>query len=104
MAPMESITKRRESMASPTRDEIKPLVVAKLKATTDEDVLVDDETSELKRDLGMTSLLVQAMSVPYTKISLRYPAGIAVTVKAAGKCETVKDSIDLVYKCANGGA
>lgn len=91
-------------MANPAREVIKPLVVAKLKDVTDEDLSVDEERSELQRDLGMTLLLVQAMSVPYTKISLRYAAGIEVTVQAAGKCKTVKDSIDLVYKCANGGS
>lgn len=85
-----------------TREEIKPLVIVKLKAITDMDDLAEIESSDLKRDLGMTSLLIQAMSRPYSKIACSYPSGVRITISDASKCETVKDSIDLVLKRAKG--
>lgn len=89
-------------MPIPTRDEIKPKVIAKLKAITDEDDLVEKENSSLVRDLGMSDILKKAMAVPYSKISTAYGSGIKVTMTDAGKCETVGESVDLVFKRAKG--
>lgn len=86
----------------PTRDEIKPKVIGKLKAITDEDDLVENEKSDLQRDLGMGPTLKKAMAVPYTKIAKSYKGGIGVSMGDAGDCKTVKDSIDLVFNRANG--
>jgi hypothetical protein len=86
----------------PTREEIKPRVIDKIKAVTDEDNLVENEGSDLQRDLGMGATLKKAMAVPYTKIAKSYPNGIRVSMSDAAACKTVKDSIDLVYKRSNG--
>jgi hypothetical protein len=87
----------------PNREEIKVRVIDKIKAVTDEDNLAENEMSDLKSDLGMGATLKKAMSVPYTKIAISYSTGISITMADAGKCKTVKDSIDLVHKRANGG-
>lgn len=86
----------------PTREAIKPRVIEKIKAVTDEDDLVENEESDLQRDLGMGATLKKAMAVPYTKITKSYPTGIGVSMGDAGDCKTVKDSIELVLKRANG--
>lgn len=86
----------------PTRDEIKPRVIDKIKAITEEDDLAEKEESDLQRDLGMGATLKKAMAVPYTKIAKSYPTGIGVSMGDAGDCKTVKDSIELVLKRANG--
>ncbi len=85
-----------------TRDEIKPRVIGKIKSITDEDALAENEKSDLRRDLGMGATLKKAMAVPYTKIAKSYPTGICVSMGDAADCETVKDSIELVLKRANG--
>lgn len=89
----------------PTRDEIKPQVIAKLNAVTDPKpllTLTTDESLNLFDELGMTATLKKAMGVPYTKISSKYDGGLGVSMSDAGKCETLKDSIELVFKRANG--
>jgi len=86
----------------PTRDEIKPKVIAKIKAISDAEDLVEDEKSKLWNDLGMGPTVKAAMALPYTKITKKYPRGIVVSQAAAAKCETVKDSIDLVFTRAKG--
>jgi len=86
----------------PTRDEIKPKVIAKIKAISDAVDLVEDEKSKLWNDLGMGPVVKAAMSLPYSKIAQKYPGGIVVSQAAAAKCETVKDSIDLVFNRSNG--
>ncbi len=86
----------------PNREEIKPRVMSKIKAITDEDDLVENEKSDLQRDLGMSAMLKKAMAVPYTKIAKDYPSGIRVTMSDAGDCKTVGDSVDLVLNRSNG--
>jgi hypothetical protein len=86
----------------PTRDEIKPKVITKIKTISDAGDLAEDEKSHLWNDLGMGPVVKAAMSLPYSKISKKYPNGIVVSQAAAAKCETVKDSIDLVFNRANG--
>jgi len=86
----------------PTREEIKPRVIEKIKAVTDEDDLAENEDSDLKRDLGMGRTLKGAMAAPYTEIATSYPAGIRVTMKDAEGCTTVGKSIDLVFQRSNG--
>jgi len=89
-------------MPTPTRKEVRDQVVEKIKAITDEDNLAENEDSDLQLDLGMGATLKKAMAVPYTKISTKYDNGITVTMSDAGKCQTVKDSIELVFKRAQG--
>lgn len=87
----------------PTRDEIKPQVIAVINAVTIPDKPITDQTDEkldLSDDLGMTATLKKAMGVPYTKISKKYD-GFGVSMTDAGKCATLGNSIDLVFKRAN---
>jgi hypothetical protein len=91
-------------MPTPARDEVATRVTDKLVAVSDEPVLAKQEASNLKIDLGMTAALIQAMAVPYSKISQSYDGGIKVTMVDAGKCVKVKDSIDLVFKRAQGNS
>lgn len=86
----------------PSRDEIKPLVIEKIQAVTEEDALAQNEASRLWEDLGMSATVRKAMGLPYTKITRRYAGGIPVSMTDAGDCKTVADSIDLVFKRANG--
>jgi hypothetical protein len=88
----------------PTRDEIKPKVIKVLSAVTQmpPKVLSDNEPYRLFQDLGMGPTLRQALAVPYTKISRQYPGGLPISMKEAGDLKTVKESIDLVEKRANG--
>jgi len=84
------------------RDDIKPLVIAKIASVVH---LPTDQVSEnvyLWQDLGMGPTVRQAMGLPYTKISTAYPGGLRVSMSDAGQCKTVKDSIDLVTARANG--
>jgi hypothetical protein len=85
-----------------SRDVIKPQVIKCIQAVTSEPALAENESSDLTRDLGMSQMVKEAMAVPYTKIAKSYPNGIEVTQSDAGGCKTVKDSIDLVHKRANG--
>jgi hypothetical protein len=86
----------------PTRNEIKPLVIEKIQAVTEEDDLAKNESSILWDDLGMGPTVKKAMGLPYSKISQKYPGGLAVSMTAAGECKTVGDSIDLVFNRSNG--
>lgn len=84
----------------PTRDEVKPQVLAALRAATGKTVVREPQT--LWENLGMGPAARKAMAIPYTKLSTQYANGIAVSITAAGKLKTVKDSIDLVERRANG--
>jgi hypothetical protein len=85
-----------------SRDEIKPQVIKCIQAVTSEPALAENENSDLSRDLGMSPKVKECMGVSYTKIAKSYTTGNEVTQSDAGGCKTVKDSIDLVHKRANG--
>ena len=85
----------------PSRDEIKPLVIEKIEAVVEPDFKVKED-HDLFVDLGMGATVKKAMGVPYTKISKKFEKGLTVSMMDAGKCRTVKNSIDLVHKRANG--
>lgn len=88
----------------PSRSEIKQKVVGLLAAVSRKPHEAEVETSNLEKDLELTSKIKSVLADPYTKISLEYPSGIRVTMKNSGDCKTVKDVIDLVHKRANGEA
>ncbi len=86
----------------PSRDEIKPLVVGKIAAMAHVAPSSISEPDSLEDDLGMTATVRRAMALPYNGIVATYPGGRSITMEEAGKLETVKESIDLVAKRANG--
>lgn len=86
----------------PSRDEIKPQVVTILQSVTFADELAGVETSDLRDDLGLSPTVKTVLSVPCSKVSLRYTGGIEVSMTAAGDCKTVRDIIDLVFRRAGG--
>jgi hypothetical protein len=60
------------------------------------------ESDSLEGDLGMTVTVRRAMALSYNGILSSYGASRPVTMKDTGDLETVKESIDLVTKRANG--
>ena len=89
-------------MPIPTRDLVGSQVKAVIGSTCGDPVAAQNESSNLELDLGMSAPVKTAMAVPYSKISQGYDNGIPVTPTDAGKCTTVGDAIDLVYKRAQG--
>lgn len=83
-----------------TRDEIKKIVIEKLKAVLDVDDEIE-ESAELEDDLGMTANLRGALGITYSKISKRY-GGLVISIDEAEELETVEETIDLVHKRARG--
>jgi len=86
----------------PSRDDIKVQVIARIASVVHCPANQIAETNYLWQDLGMGPTVRQAMGMPYTKISQSYKGGLVVSMSDAGKCNTVKDSIDLVTQRANG--
>jgi len=86
----------------PTRDEIKQPVIAKIAAVAHVAVSRVVESASLEEDLGMTTTVRRAMALPYNGVLADHGGGASITMDEAGKLETVKESIDLVAKKANG--
>jgi hypothetical protein len=86
----------------PTREEIKPQVIAVLREVTDLDELAGNESSDLERDLGLIQDQRERMAKHYSRISQGYPGGIAVSKSDAGACRTVGQLIDLVFARSKG--
>ena len=92
----------REENLMPPRSEIKPKVIkaiAKLVQKPEDEV---KENDRLWEDLDMGPASRKAMAKPYTEISMKYPAGKRISMASAGALKTVKESVDLVLKKANG--
>jgi hypothetical protein len=83
-----------------TRDEIKLVVIEKLKCITDPDEEIIESTY-LDSDLEMSMALLGSMALPYSKISKKY-GGLAISIQEAEGLKTVGKTIDLVYKRARG--
>ncbi len=86
----------------PTQAQIKPKVLKKISAVTDVPTTKIKETSRLDRDLGMGAAMRYAMGQVYSRISTSYAGGKPVSMAKAKSLKTVKQSIDLVTKKANG--
>jgi len=86
----------------PTRAEIKPKVVGKFAAIAHKPVSAIAESDDLEVDLGMSTTIRRAMVLPYNGIINEYEGGVSLTMDETGDLETVKESIDLVTKRANG--
>lgn len=86
----------------PSRDEIKPRVMEAIAKVAQKAPQEIQETDRLWEDLDMGELLRKAMAKPYTEISKSYSGGLAVGMDEAGALETVRASIDLVNRRANG--
>jgi hypothetical protein len=86
----------------PTREEIKPQVIAVLREVTDLDELAGNESSDLERDLGLKRGIRQRMADRYSAISTGYPGGIVVSETDSAGCRTVRQLIDLVLARSKG--
>ena len=86
----------------PSRDEIAPRVLEKIGAMAHVSPSKVTENLSLEKDLGMTATVRRAMALPYNGIIGGYAEGVRISMDEAGGLMTVKDSIDLVTKRANG--
>lgn len=89
------------------RKTIRTEVIAKINAVvgkkTDPNPVPDSDAGEgllLWGDLGMGPIVRQAMSVPYTNISVHH-GGLGVSMNDAGGCKKVGEAVDLVNNRAN---
>jgi len=86
----------------PSRDDIKPQVIQKIARVAERPSEEIHEQDRLWEDLDMVPLLRKTMAKPYTKIAKKYEGGLPIGMDEAESLDTVKASIDLVTKRANG--
>jgi len=86
----------------PSRDVIKPQVIQKIATVAEKPSEEIHEKDRLWEDLHMAPLLRKAMSKSYTRLAKKYEGGLPISMDEAEGLETVKASIDLVTKRANG--
>jgi hypothetical protein len=86
----------------PTRDEIKDQVTQEIAVVTDTPADQILESDKLFEKLGMGPMERKAMALPYTKIAESYPGGLSIGISEAEQLETVRESINLVTKRAQG--
>jgi len=86
----------------PSRAQIKPQVIGRIAEAAERSPKTIREKDRLWEDLDLGPLLKKAMSVPYTKITQQFAGGLPISMDEAENLETVKSSIDLVTRRANG--
>jgi hypothetical protein len=87
-------------MPTPTRDEIKPKVIHNIGVLSGFDDSHINETQKLEDDLGLSDWQRGALAPGFQKIARAYKPAAVISMDECKKLETVKDSIDLVFKRA----
>ncbi|CAK8720418.1 MAG: hypothetical protein CDV28_1717 [Candidatus Electronema aureum] len=80
----------------PTREDVKTKVIQLLSIVSSMDIGKIKEESHLKSDLLLASAMIKALAGPYTAISKGF-GGSMITITEAGKVDTVKSVIDLIW-------
>jgi hypothetical protein len=88
--------------AAPTRDEIKPRVIAVLATVSGVASKKIKESDVLADDLGLTEPQRGALAPDLRDLARAYQPGAVIGLAACKKLETVKEAIDLVFKKAGG--
>lgn len=86
----------------PTRDDIKPPVIAVIARISGFEETRVHEEQLLDDDLGLSAMMRGALAPGFTDIARRHHAHAAVAASACKKLERVKEAIDLVLKKAGG--